>query len=234
MVNIDNVYKTVLTILNKENRGYVTPREFNDYARQSQLEIFESYFSAANRAVGNESDYSDTIRNVGEKISYFENEAILNEIVFTDALGGGIGDYYPYPVNFYRLGSVDVEGVFVQEISSRDYSFVNRAPLTRPTVSSPVYMLHEGGIVIKPRVGITQATLSYVRRPNDPVWVGTSVAGQIIATPANAVDSNFELHKSEETELVAKIVGLAGVTIKAVDVAQIAAQKETQIIQSEQ
>ena len=99
MVNIDNVYKTVLTILNKENRGYVTPREFNDYARQSQLEIFESYFSAANRAVGNESDYSDTIRNVGEKISYFENEAILNEIVFTDALGGGIGDYYPYPVN---------------------------------------------------------------------------------------------------------------------------------------
>ena len=76
--------------------------------------------------------------------------------------------------------------------------------------------------------------MSYVRRPNDPIWVGTSVAGQIIATPANAVYSNFELHKSEETELVAKIVGLAGVTIKAVDVAQIAAQKETQIIQSEQ
>jgi len=233
MVNIDNVYKTVLTILNKENRGYVTPREFNDYARQSQLEIFESYFSAANRAASNESDYSDTVRSVGEKISYFHNNAVMDEIVFVDAVGNNIGDYYEWPLNFYRLGSIYVQGVFAQEISDRDFSFVNRAPLTRPSISSPVYILHEGGVVIKP-TAIVQATIGYVRRPNDPVWVGTSVAGQIIATPANVVYSNFELHKSEETELVAKIVGLAGVSIKAIDVAQIAAQKETQIIQSEQ
>jgi len=150
-----------------------------------------------------------------------------------DAVGNNIGDYYEWPLNFYRLGSIYVQGVFAQEISDRDFSFVNRAPLTRPSISSPVYILHEGGVVIKP-TAIVQATIGYVRRPNDPVWVGTSVAGQIIATPANVVYSNFELHKSEETELVAKIVGLAGVSIKAIDVAQIAAQKETQIIQSEQ
>jgi hypothetical protein len=233
MVSIDNVYKTVLTILNKENRGYVTPREFNDYARQSQLEIFESYFSAANRAVGNESDYSDTVRNVGEKISYFENEAVLLKSSFTSALTNVTNDYYAYPSDFYRLGVVDASGVFVQEISNRDYLFVSRAPLTSPTATNPVYLLHEGGLVIKP-TAITSVNISYVRKPNDPNWVGTSLAGQIIATEANALYSNFELHKSEETELVAKIVGLAGVTIKAIDVAQIAAQKETQIIQSEQ
>lgn len=233
MVSIDNVYKTVLTILNKENRGYVTPREFNDYARQSQLEIFESYFSAANRAVGNESDYSDTVRNVGEKISYFENEAALLKSSFTSALTNVTNDYYAYPSDFYRLGVVNASGVFVQEISNKDYLFVNRAPLTSPTITNPVYLLHEGGLVVKP-TAITTVNISYVRKPNDPNWVGTSVAGQIIATPADSLYSNFELHKSEETELVAKIVGLAGVTIKAIDVAQIAAQKETQIIQSEQ
>lgn len=233
MVSINNVYKTVLTILNKENRGYVTPEEFNDYARQSQLEIFESYFSAANRAVGNESDYSDTVRNVGEKISYFENEAALLKSSFTSALTNVTNDYYAYPSDFYRLGVVNASGVFVQEISNKDYLFVNRAPLTSPTITNPVYLLHEGGLVVKP-TAITTVNISYVRKPNDPNWVGTSVAGQIIATPADTLYSNFELHKSEETELVAKIVGLAGVTIKAIDVAQIAAQKETQIIQSEQ
>lgn len=67
MVSIDSVYKSVLTILNKENRGYVTPREFNDYARQAQLEIFEAYFSKANFSIANNSDYSDTKKMLKKK-----------------------------------------------------------------------------------------------------------------------------------------------------------------------
>jgi len=34
-INIDTAYKTVLLILNKEERGYVTPDEFNKIANQS-------------------------------------------------------------------------------------------------------------------------------------------------------------------------------------------------------
>ena len=45
MVNIDNVYNTVLVITNKDNRGYITPEEFNRLANQAQNEIFESYFN---------------------------------------------------------------------------------------------------------------------------------------------------------------------------------------------
>ena len=43
-VSVDTVYKTVLSILNKEQRGYMTPDEFNKIGTQVQLEIFESYF----------------------------------------------------------------------------------------------------------------------------------------------------------------------------------------------
>ena len=39
-VSVDTVYKTVLYILNKEQRGYVTPQEFNSVADQVQKEIF--------------------------------------------------------------------------------------------------------------------------------------------------------------------------------------------------
>jgi len=45
MVNINEVYKIVLTITNKDNRGYITPEEFNNLADQAQNEIFESYFN---------------------------------------------------------------------------------------------------------------------------------------------------------------------------------------------
>ena len=44
MVNIDTVYQRVLAIANKEQRGYITPQEFNLFANQAQMDIFEQYF----------------------------------------------------------------------------------------------------------------------------------------------------------------------------------------------
>jgi len=48
-INVDTVYKTVLLILNKEQRGYMTPDEFNKTATQVQLDIFEQYFDDLNQ-----------------------------------------------------------------------------------------------------------------------------------------------------------------------------------------
>ena len=39
MININTVYQKVLAIINKENRGYLTPQEFNLFANQAQAEI---------------------------------------------------------------------------------------------------------------------------------------------------------------------------------------------------
>ena len=44
MVNIDTVYQKVLMIANKEQRGYITPQEFNLFANLAQSEIVEQYF----------------------------------------------------------------------------------------------------------------------------------------------------------------------------------------------
>ena len=44
MINVNTVYTTVLSIMNKEQRGYLTPDEFNKIATQVQLEMFEKMF----------------------------------------------------------------------------------------------------------------------------------------------------------------------------------------------
>ena len=41
---INEVRNTVMAILNKDNNGYITPSEFNLFAKQAQLELFEEYF----------------------------------------------------------------------------------------------------------------------------------------------------------------------------------------------
>ena len=40
-VSVDTVYQRVLSILNKEQLGYVTPQEFNLFANQAQMDLFE-------------------------------------------------------------------------------------------------------------------------------------------------------------------------------------------------
>ena len=51
---IDSVRQTVLSILNKNNYGYVSPSDFNLFAKQAQLEIFEGYFNELNKAINAE------------------------------------------------------------------------------------------------------------------------------------------------------------------------------------
>ena len=48
-VSVDTVYQRVLAIANKEQRGYITPQEFNLFANQAQMEIFEQYFYDRNQ-----------------------------------------------------------------------------------------------------------------------------------------------------------------------------------------
>ena len=74
-ISVDTVYKTVLLILNKEQRGYMTPDEFNKVGTQVQLEIFEKYFEDLNqltRVPQNDMDYADRVAYLDQKISLFK------------------------------------------------------------------------------------------------------------------------------------------------------------------
>jgi hypothetical protein len=78
-VSIDRVYQTVLTIVNKEGVAYITPQEFNLYANQAQVEIFEKYFYDDYRHEVKppvDGEYYDN--NISEKISIFNREDNLS------------------------------------------------------------------------------------------------------------------------------------------------------------
>tara|TARA_Y100000385_G_scaffold177247_1_gene183283 strand:+ start:839 stop:2026 length:1188 start_codon:yes stop_codon:yes gene_type:complete len=74
-INVNTVYQTVLLILNKEQRGYMTPVEFNKTGAQAQLEIFETYFDSLNQQIRipqTDTDYANRVANLDEKISIFK------------------------------------------------------------------------------------------------------------------------------------------------------------------
>lgn len=74
-INVDTVYRTVLLVMNKEQRGYLTPEEFNKIGEQAQFEIFNSYFEELNqqlRAPENDSEYANRVKTIEHKLEYFK------------------------------------------------------------------------------------------------------------------------------------------------------------------
>ena len=101
---INAVRNTVLAILNKNNYGYISPSDFNLFAKQAQLDIFDEYFIGYNSQINKENGrvsgtgYADILKGYEEVIDTFSitaslSQNLLNEyIVPTPATTGS--DYY--------------------------------------------------------------------------------------------------------------------------------------------
>ena len=215
MVNIDTVYQKVLMIANKEQRGYITPQEYNLFADHVQKEIFEQYFYDLNqymRIPGSAEEYSDIIHNINEKIAIFEKT--------TTSTGGAL------VANIYRLGTVidtsSTSDYEIEEVQQNEFLYMNQNPLTpkqknllAPTNKRRVYVRTGANtIAVYPAIGTVDYT--YVATPLKPNWAYVVVNGKAMYNISSTVD--FELHPAEEGELVYKILRLAGVSMKRDDI----------------
>ncbi len=74
---INSVRNTVLSILNKNNYGYISPSDFNLFAKQAQLDLFETYFYSYNYQLQKENarqsgaGYADIVKGLEEVIDTF-------------------------------------------------------------------------------------------------------------------------------------------------------------------
>lgn len=81
---INTVRNTVLSVLNKNNYGYLSPSDFNLFAKQAQLDIFESYFYQYNRQLSKEnarlsgSGVADLAKSIEEYLDLFSMVKGLN------------------------------------------------------------------------------------------------------------------------------------------------------------
>ena len=218
-VSVDTVYQRVLSILNKEQRGYVTPQEFNLFANQAQMDLFEQYFYDINqfgRMHGNDTEFSDMLNILNEKINIFEVTAAMTHA------GAGL---WTAPSNLYRIGTIIYNNIEVERINKNEFLYVNVAPLTKPTDARPVFVASEDGYKVYGAAELTAGvTCNYIKRPAAVEWAYNTLNG--VAQYNASTSQDFPLHASEETELVMKILELAGISTRELQVYQIAAQEE--------
>ena len=233
-VSVDTVYQKVLVLANKEQRGYITPQEFNLYANQAQREILEQYFYDVNqwsRQHGNDTEYSDMLSLLSEKIGIF-NVRVLNLTVSSGILQ--IINNAAILGEVYKLGSILVNNtqVEIEEVSYSEYQRMALSALVKPSVKRPVYVNRTDGLNIYPNT-IASVDMQYIRTPENPQWGFVVVKNKALFDPNPTKTTNFELHASEEQELVYKILKLAGVSMKRDDVTKAGHGMEQAAVQQE-
>ena len=234
MVSIDTVYQRVLALANKEQRGYITPQEFNLFANQAQMEIFEQYFydtKQFNRTPGNDTEFSDPVQMLNEKLSIFEVE---RDNVWTQI---NLDNHMILPQEVYRLGNIVVNQSQVEMLTSKEFDTAKLTYLTAPTSSRPIGCLVGGVLKISTsattdtNAAASNISINYIRRPNAVSWGYVVVNQKAMYDPTNTVD--FELHSSEQSELTGRILALAGITLKQPELTQIAGAMELLRVQQE-
>jgi|TARA_Y100000389_G_C17369574_1_gene468242 hypothetical protein len=237
-ISVDKIYKTVLTILNREQRGQLTPGQFNKLAQQAQLEILEKTFYDYNRVlsksnvIGSNDDYGDLANNIKEKIDHFlklKSVAIdtTNDLInLTDNV-----------TDLYRLISIYKSDNLTQfeEIKISELPYVLSSKLISPSSSYPIYYRQQitDGSNLDDAVKLLPSTLTgnvnihYIKIPNTPSWNASNSPGPNNSiTFSSANSTNFELHPSEEPSLITKILSYVGVVIKDPLVLQSSSQQE--------
>ena len=263
-VSIDRVYQKVLAFANKEQRGYITPQEFNLFADQAQMEIFEQYFYDLNqfkRVPGNSGEYSDIVSIIKDKISMLENYQVgAYNVTVANKYGDCIAFDTDIP-DLYRLGEISVtypakgkRGV-CEQLTGKEFAIRSISKLSKHNENRPVFIKSSaaGGVErIKiypyPRTlghatlpdgsdipigGTVEAGVAadYIRRPTTPNWNYVVVNDKALYN--SITSTNFELHPSEESELVYKILTFAGVAIEKPQLTQVAAGLQGAQIQQE-
>ena len=242
MVNVNTVYTTVQAILNKEQRGYFAPSEFNKFAEQAQLEIYESYFfDMAHFAVSRKGADMSVKMLLQEKLDIFQEP--YEDVTYSATTG-----FYSLPSDLYRLDRVYINNsgtrTIVEKIDHRNSQYILNSRLTQPTTSYPKYERYNNNIRVYPATVTTNVQVEFMRKPAAPRWAyitpgnasdvgslypllsGNDLPNNALYNPTGSV--NFELHPSEQYALVQKILFYAGIQIREVDIIQVAAQEEAQ------
>ena len=241
---INSVRNTVLAYINKDNRGYVTPEQFNLFAKQAQMDIFEQYFYNYNNTLVKQnarqsgSGLADLAKRQSEVIDTFSTSSVL-------APNALLLNYY-YPGQnpndltegaFYLIDRITYNtNIEAERVSHNKILNLLNSNLTAPTASYPVYTMDDTGIQVYP-LSINGGLLSvqYIRYPKDPKWTWTTLsAGEPLFNQGAPDYQDFELPLSDEPMLVNKILQYAGISIREGEVIQTAKADEIQDKQEKQ
>ena len=170
-INVNTVYTTVLSILNKEQRGYLTPDEFNKIGTQVQLEIFEKFFEDYNQYIRmpkTDVEFASRMDRIRQEFQVFEKLASASAVATNE---------YSEPTDLHRFGSafwtVGTTRPEIGIVSERDYQEQILSPLLQPSNTFPIATYKNNKLKVYPFRSVPTTKdieFNYIKKPSDIRW----------------------------------------------------------------
>lgn len=242
MISINEVRNIVLFFINKNNKGYITPEEFNMFSLMAQMDIYNSMFTDFNNNLIKRdkrltnSEYADIPKAIEQAIDTFSVYTTPTTFIY-DA-PNGLWNYTGNDLLLdQQLSIINPQGKksIVELISKSELNYLVNSNMTAPTKIFPVYVKVGDSYKIFPIVEAGYIPeLFFIRIPKNPKWTYIDDAGNPLYNASAPDLQNFEIDYAYLPSLVVKILLYCGLSIREEMVIQSASAEEIKNFQQNQ
>lgn len=233
MASVNRVYSALKGLVNKDQKGFVTPSIFNEFASVAQMNIYNRMFDEDRNALRFRRAGLDAGRDfskekqIKEDLSSFVKKANLTKV----------NDTFIKPSDLGRIVSMRTTSTFTlnsysgNQISilynQDDIDRVLSSDLSRPSSDNPVALVSSEIEIFPTTVG--SISLRYYKLPeginpttgakvaSQPSFgYSSAVPGVELYSPSSSVD--FELPETHFVDLVVETAQLIGINLRDADV----------------
>jgi hypothetical protein len=219
-MTIDEAYRFINYVANKEQRGVIKPADFNLLIANAQIEL-------VSKRVGNVKALNDrAIPQFGYKI----NRKLLEDLrtLLTQTTQAIASDgYLTYPSDYFYIDSIYKEDFTeIRIVNSDEYPKIKKSIIVPPTTDYPVAVPFNDKVLVDP-LASQNCKFNYIKYPTTPVWAYTEVDGQPVYDAGNSVQLSTPKHTHVEICMIA--LQSIGINLDAAQITQYASMRESTI-----
>ena len=239
-MTIDELYRFVKFMANKEQRGFVTITEFNLLATRAQLDVIQDrhgkYTSMGNPAtIGFDATHSaledirrlvDTFDSVYRTDSHwwYPISATGSSVTEYDVSSTGAGTTSGTRLMLYFL-TLQVDGKNVEILTQDQLTGRLNSHLLGPSIDSPVACMFDSGFKIwissdqNNDISDGDVKVTYIKIPKPPVWGYTQVqSGNAVYNASTSTQLTLPEHT--HNEVAQRILSYIGISLREPEVQQ--------------
>lgn len=228
MISVKRVYEVLRDLANKEQRGFVSPGEFNTMAPVAQMAIYNKMWDEVLLAE------SISRRNIDGQRGMSKINDVRNELAayLKKEVKSSNTTVFAYPDDFYKLESITTVGVELNgdttaipiDITYDPFkiTYIRKSTLSKPTLERPVAVA-SSDLEVYPR-SVPKIEIRYfcipqgrntstgARTTGQPEYSYTIISGDEVYYSSTSVD--FDLPEDREPELVIEMAGMIGTSLR--------------------
>ena len=220
---INAAYEYINAELNKDQRGKLTPSEFNIVARAAQSNVTDNLLSDFRQVAYRESRGAHGA-NLGSQTEYSEQivEFYLNtwRPVRPREIDAPITGTYKLPRDLRSISVVAMaNGDEVEKVTKPEFHRMINTKSGKPNSCYPVYYRHHDSITIFPKA--YRFFVTYIRIPKTPKWTYREIQGVPIFDNSQPDFQDLDIPYDLFSEFIREALRLSGISLRELDVAQI-------------